>query len=124
MVVTSIPFSKGIQEPIQADLTLIPSAHVSVPRISESPVSLECTLSKEIPLDDDFNLVLGRILMVHVRDEAVIDAKRFHIDALKLDLVGRMEGNCYARTVARFETPYISIEEWEESRAGAGRPCE
>jgi flavin reductase (DIM6/NTAB) family NADH-FMN oxidoreductase RutF len=97
---------------------------VSAPRIHEYPVSLECTLFKELPLDDDFNLVLGRILMVHVRDEAVIDAKRFHIDALKLDLVGRMEGSCYARTVARFETPYVSIEEWEQSRAGAGRSRE
>jgi hypothetical protein len=51
-------------------------------------------LFTEIALDDDCNLVLrvSRILMVHMRDEAVIDAKRLHIDALKLDLVGRMAG--------------------------------
>jgi flavin reductase (DIM6/NTAB) family NADH-FMN oxidoreductase RutF len=103
MVVTSIPFPRGIQEPLQAGLTLIPSAHVSVPRIHESPVSLECTLFREIPLDDDFNLVLGRILMVHVRDEAVIDAKRFHIDALTLDLVGRMEGSCYGTSIGTID---------------------
>jgi flavin reductase (DIM6/NTAB) family NADH-FMN oxidoreductase RutF len=73
---------------------------------------------REISLDDDFNLVLGRILMVHVRDEAVIDASRLHIDAVKLDLVGRMEGSCYARTTARFEAPYISVEKWQETETG------
>jgi flavin reductase (DIM6/NTAB) family NADH-FMN oxidoreductase RutF len=124
MVVTSIPFPRGVQEPLQAGLTLIPSVRISVPRIHESPVSLECTLLREISLDDDFNLVLGRILMAHVKDEAVIDGDRLHIDALKLDLVGRMEGSCYARTIARFDAPYISIEAWKESRAGAERPGE
>ncbi len=36
--------------------------------------------------------MLGQIVMVHVRDEAVIDAERQYVDANKLDLIGRMEG--------------------------------
>jgi flavin reductase (DIM6/NTAB) family NADH-FMN oxidoreductase RutF len=114
MVDTSIPFPRGVQEPLKVGLTLAPSERVSVPRIQESPVSLECTLSREIALDSDFNLVLGRIVMAHVRDDAVIDAERLHFDALKLDLIGRMEGNSYARTVSRFEAPFVPIEKFQK----------
>jgi hypothetical protein len=35
--------------------------------------------------------MLGQILLVHVKDEAVIDRERQYIDAVKLDLIGRME---------------------------------
>jgi flavin reductase (DIM6/NTAB) family NADH-FMN oxidoreductase RutF len=43
MVFTSMPFPRGVEEPLQIGLTLAPSARVSVPRIEESPISLECT---------------------------------------------------------------------------------
>ena len=52
-----------------------------------------------------FGVVLGKILMVHVSDEAVIDAGRQYVDANKLDLIGRMEGAWYTTTRARFEMP-------------------
>ena len=58
-------------------------------------------------------LVLGRVLLVHVRDEAVIDASRQYIDANRLDLIGRMEGGWYTRTTERFEMPNIPLEEWQ-----------
>lgn len=51
----------------------------------------------------DFSLILGRIVMLHVRDEAVLDAERLYVDAAKLDLIGRMEGALYTRTRDKFE---------------------
>jgi len=33
--------------------------------------------------------------MMHIRDEAIIDAQQLYIDTAKLDLVGRMEGILY-----------------------------
>jgi flavin reductase (DIM6/NTAB) family NADH-FMN oxidoreductase RutF len=116
MVVTSIPFPSSIQEAQEAGLALVASERVSVPRILESPVSIECILIREISLDD-FNLVLGRVLMVHVKDEAVIDSTRLYIDAAQLDLIGRMEGNWYARTTSRVEVPYVSLEEWRRTKS-------
>ena len=41
--------------------------------------------------------------MLHVRDEAMLDADRLHIDAANLDLIGRMEGALYTRTHDKFE---------------------
>jgi flavin reductase (DIM6/NTAB) family NADH-FMN oxidoreductase RutF len=117
MVVTSIAFPSGVQEADEAGLTLAASEHVRVPRILQSPVSIECVLAQEVALDEDFRLVLGRVLLVHVWDDAVIDPARLHIDAAKLDLIGRMEGNWYARTTSRVETRHFSLKEWEQSKA-------
>jgi flavin reductase (DIM6/NTAB) family NADH-FMN oxidoreductase RutF len=91
MRITSIAFPKGVEEPVEAGLTLTPSERVAVPYIAEAPVSMECTFMQEVVLGS-FGLVPGRILLVHVHDNAVIDAERQYIDANKLDLIGRMEG--------------------------------
>jgi flavin reductase (DIM6/NTAB) family NADH-FMN oxidoreductase RutF len=111
MRITSIAFPKGVEEPAEADLKLVPSEKVAVPRIAASPVSMECTFMQEVVLGG-FSLVLGRILMIHVLDHAVIDAARQYVDAEKLDLIGRMEGGWYTRTTQRFEMPNIPLEEW------------
>jgi flavin reductase (DIM6/NTAB) family NADH-FMN oxidoreductase RutF len=90
----------------------VASERVTVPRILESPVAIECAFKDEVSLDHEFKLMLGQVLLVHVKDEAVIDPARLRIDAASLDLIGRMEGNWYARTTSRVEAPYISLEEW------------
>lgn len=112
MRITSIAFPKGVEEPAEANLKLVPSEKVTVPRIEASPVSMECTFMQEVALGN-FSLVLGRILTVHVQDHAVIDATRQYVDAEKLDLIGRMEGGWYTRTTERFEMPNIPLEEWK-----------
>ncbi|EKS36821.1 MULTISPECIES: flavin reductase family protein [Afipia] len=112
MRITSIAFPKGVEEPAEADLKLVPSERVAVPRIEASPVSMECTFMQEVALGG-FSLVLGRILMIHVQDHAVIDATRQYVDAEKLDLIGRMEGGWYTRTTQRFEMPNIPLAEWK-----------
>jgi flavin reductase (DIM6/NTAB) family NADH-FMN oxidoreductase RutF len=111
MRVTSIAFPKGVEEHKEAGLDLAPSARVSVPRIAQAPVSMECSFMQEIALGS-FSLVLGRILLVHIHDEAVIDPARQYVDANKLDLIGRMEGAWYTKTTARFEMPPISLDQW------------
>jgi flavin reductase (DIM6/NTAB) family NADH-FMN oxidoreductase RutF len=118
MRVTSIAFPKHVEEPSQAGLTLTASERVAVPRILNAPVSMECTFMQEVVLGS-FSLVLGRILLLHVADEAILDPERLHIDAAKLDLIGRMEGGWYTRTTERFELPNISLEDWERKRASA-----
>jgi flavin reductase (DIM6/NTAB) family NADH-FMN oxidoreductase RutF len=123
MRVTSIPFPKGVEEPKEAGLALVPSMRVDVPRIAQAPVSMECIFMQEIALGS-FSLVLGKILMVHVRDEAVIDATRLHVDATKLDLIGRMEGGWYTRTRERFEMPPIALSDWNSASAGRRRASE
>jgi flavin reductase (DIM6/NTAB) family NADH-FMN oxidoreductase RutF len=112
MRVTSIAFPRGVEEAKEAGLSLAPSERVGVPRIAQAPVSMECTLMQEVLLGG-FSLVLGRILLVHVHDEAVMDRGRQHIDAGKLDLIGRMEGAWYTKTTDRFEMPPIALDDWK-----------
>lgn len=111
MRVTSIAFPKGVEEPKEAGLRLAKSERVNVPRIEQSPISMECTFMQEISLGS-FGLVLGKILMVHVKDDAVIDGDHQYVDAKQLDLIGRMEGAWYTDTRGRFEMPSIALSDW------------
>jgi hypothetical protein len=75
-----------------------------------------CTFMQEIALGS-FALVLGKILMVHVNDEAVMDASRQYVDANKLDLIGRMEGAWDTRMRQRFEMLPIAPSDWNGASA-------
>lgn len=102
MRASSMPFPPDVSEITAVDLATSPSLRVAPPRIDDSPVAFECRFMQEIRLGN-FSLILGRIVMLHVRDEAVLDADRLYIDAAKLDLIGRMEGALYTRTRDKFE---------------------
>ena len=102
MRASSMPFPSDVSEVSAVGLQTSPSERVGPPRISESPASFECKFMQEIRLGN-FSLILGRIVMLHVRDEAVLDADRLHIDAANMDLIGRMEGALYTCTRDRFE---------------------
>ncbi|MDD2877044.1 MAG: flavin reductase family protein [Acidiphilium sp.] len=114
MNVTAIEFGPGIDELAQAGLTTLPSAKIKPPRIAESPVAMECKLHSMIEFGPDRAMVIGEVLAMHVHDDAVLDAKRCHIDTPKLDLIGRMHGGgWYSRTTERFDLPRIAVEDWE-----------
>jgi flavin reductase (DIM6/NTAB) family NADH-FMN oxidoreductase RutF len=58
-------------------------------------------------------LVLGRVLAMHVRDEAVLDAEKHYIDTPSLKLIGRMHGaGWYARTSDLFQMDRIPRSKW------------
>lgn len=118
MNVTAIEFGPEVDEFAEAGLTPAPSVKVRTPRIAESPVSFECRLMMIIELGLARSLVLGEVLLMHVRPDAVRDRERCHIDTARLKLVGRMQGNSYVRTADVLELPRISVEEWE-ARAAA-----
>ena len=50
------------------------------------------------------NVVIGRVVHVHVKDGLVDE--RFRTDPDQLAAVGRMGGTSYARTRERFELPF------------------
>jgi flavin reductase (DIM6/NTAB) family NADH-FMN oxidoreductase RutF len=106
MNVTSIDFDPHIDELAEAGLTALPSVHITPPRIAESPVAMECVLHQIVDFSPTSSLVLGRVLAMHVRDDAVLDAATAYIDTPKLHLIGRMHGTSwYARTSDLFELP-------------------
>lgn len=102
MRASSMPFPPHVSEVSAVGLQTAPSDLVAPPRITESPASFECKFMQEIRLGN-FSLILGRIVMLHIRDEAVLDLDRLHIDAANMDLIGRMEGALYTFTRNKFE---------------------
>lgn len=115
MNITAIDFEPGVNELEKAGVSILPSVRVKPPRIAESPVSMECELMHIVDLGTDNGLVLGRVVAMHVRDDAVIDAARQNIDTPRLRLIGRMHGSgWYARTSDLFLMPRIPLEKWKE----------
>jgi flavin reductase (DIM6/NTAB) family NADH-FMN oxidoreductase RutF len=88
-------------------LNPVPSSRVNPPRLAESPVCFECATVQVIRTDPgepaSGNLVIGRVLWVHV-DDAMIN-ERLHVDADQLRAIGRMGGSEYCRTRDRFAMP-------------------
>jgi flavin reductase (DIM6/NTAB) family NADH-FMN oxidoreductase RutF len=113
MNITAIDFPPEINELEQAGLTTLPSVKVKPPRIAESPVALECVRFSTIELGNDRALVMGKVVAMHVRDDAVLNQERCYIDTPKLDLIGRMHGaGAYVRTNDHFEMPRIKPSDW------------
>ncbi len=114
---TATPFAPGENELGVAGIATLPSVRVLPPRIASSPVAFECTLYQEIPLGERNALILGQVMMMHVRDDAIRDPERLHIATEQLGLVGRMHGGgWYARTTDLFRLDRLSLDDWHSGR--------
>jgi flavin reductase (DIM6/NTAB) family NADH-FMN oxidoreductase RutF len=81
-----------------------PSTKVRPPRVAESPVAFECTLDQIVQIGTGglaANVVFGRIVAAHVRDDVI--GPDGSPDSVKLDLVGRMGGDDYVTTRDAFK---------------------
>ncbi|MEZ6124011.1 MAG: flavin reductase family protein [Planctomycetaceae bacterium] len=87
-------------------LTSLSGTRVRAPRVAESPVQFECEVLQILKIGDGpggANIVIGRILYVHVSD-AVLGADGV-ADPDLLNAIGRMGGKDYCRTGDRFSLP-------------------
>ncbi len=87
-------------------LTPVPAERVKAPRVKEARACFECVLHQIVPVGQGplaANLIIGRILQVHV-DDGVLDDKG-NVDPAALDTIGRMGGDGYALTRDRFRLP-------------------
>jgi flavin reductase (DIM6/NTAB) family NADH-FMN oxidoreductase RutF len=117
MNITGIEFGPEVDEIAEAKLATLPSVKVKPPRIALSPVALECERLTTVEIGDSRVIVIGRVLLLHVRDDCVLDPEKCYIDTPKLHLVGRMHGRgWYARTTDRFELKRIDVKDWEARR--------
>ncbi len=121
MNMTAIAFEPGVNELCEAGVDTCPSVRIKPPRIAGSPVAMECKLMQIVDLGTDTGLVLGRVLAMHIRKDAVMDAAKLHIDTPKLKLIGRMHGNWYTRTSNLFQMDRISHPDWQAGKSNAIR---
>jgi flavin reductase (DIM6/NTAB) family NADH-FMN oxidoreductase RutF len=96
----SLPY--GENELVPAGLHTRDSSVVRPPRITESPVSLECKEWGTLHIGDN-RVVIGLVKRLHLRDE-LFDEETNRVRSEKLFLIGRMASpNWYCRTRDRFE---------------------
>lgn len=123
MNITAIEFEPIVNELEEAGLATLPSVRVKPPRIAQSPVAMECELIQIVDLGKDNGLVLGRVLAMHIRDDAVIEAEKHYIDTPKLKLIGRMHGTgWYARTSDLFQMDRIPVGKWQRIEPSSAEP--
>ena len=105
VVVAAEPLAHGESEYELASLTPIACEAIKPPRVKESPVCFECETMQVIRTNPGQpaggNVVMGRVLRMHV-DDALVN-ERMHIDQGAIGLVGRMGGLSYCFTRERFE---------------------
>jgi len=89
----------GVSELDLSKEPTLPSVKVKPPRLANSPVQLECSLLKIVEVEGT-GLILGRVGMVHAKDEVVSDGR---VDPRKLTFVGRLGGDSYCRVGDLFE---------------------
>ena len=76
-------------------------------------MNMECERLVLLDVGIHRTIVAGRVVAMHVREDAVIDLAKCYIDTPKLNLIGRMHGRgWYVRTTDRFEIPRIDVEDW------------
>lgn len=95
----------GVSEFDFSGLASSPSTIVRPPRVAQSAACFECRTLQVIRTNpgqpSGGNIVLGQVVHVYVRDDAIND--RLHIDPAKLDAIGRLGGSGYCTTRDRFE---------------------
>lgn len=108
MSVTAEGLSYGESEFALAGLEAVDSVRVRPPRVGGAPVAYECETMQVVRTNPGVpgggNLVIGRVVMVHVREDLHDGA--CHIDPETLDATGRMAGLGYCTTRDRFELPW------------------
>lgn len=104
---TAEPLAYGESEFELAGFTRAPSVAVRPWRVAESPVAFECRTLQVIRTNPGVaaggNIVIGRVVHVFVRDDAINE--RLHVDPDVLDTIGRMGGLEYCTTRERFRQP-------------------
>lgn len=103
---TSAVLPHGESEFEKFGIASAPAQRVKPPRVAASPASFECRVDRIVRVGEGplaGNIVIGRILCLHV-DDSVLGADG-RIDPAKLDTIGRMGGDLYSRTTDRFAIP-------------------
>lgn len=116
MNATATDFPHGHAEPDALGIALTPGVKVRVPRVAAAPAALECREVQTLTIGRT-RIILGEVLGLTLRADAVQDAARHHVDTAALDLIGRLGGRgTYAHTRDTFTIDRIPFEEWQKGQ--------
>jgi flavin reductase (DIM6/NTAB) family NADH-FMN oxidoreductase RutF len=121
MNLCAVDFPPEVDEIEIAGFDLVPSERVAPGRIAQAPVSLECRRYVMLQPGRERYIVLGEVVMLHVRD-GLIDPATLRVDHGAHAPIGRLFGGGYVKTRERFEMPRISYQAWQAAKDGAQDP--
>jgi flavin reductase (DIM6/NTAB) family NADH-FMN oxidoreductase RutF len=102
MNLTAGEYGPEVDEFALAQLTQAASEVVSVPRVAESPVSMEARLTQIVPLTgSDYSIVIGEIVRWHIADGLL--APDGLIDIAKIRPIARLARDEYTKFGEVFE---------------------
>ena len=100
----SVDAPADVSEIDYAGIETVPSVLVAPPLIASSPVSFECRKVAALDIGALQTVVIGEILMAHVRDEFITDPDRVYFDTPAMKLIGRTHGSgWYVRNSDSFQ---------------------
>lgn len=124
MNLSSVDAPRDVSEIDYAGIATVPSDTIAPPRIATAPVSFECRKLEMLEVGRLQSVVIGEILMAHIRDEFIADPEKLYLDTPAMKLVGRTHGaGWYARTSDQFKVdrPHYDAGRAEATR-GKGKP--
>lgn len=92
MNICSIDAPADVSEVDYAGLSTSPSTVVAPPRIATSPVSFECRKAASMEIGVGQTIIVGEILVTHVKDEFISDREKVYLDTPAMKLIGRTHG--------------------------------
>jgi flavin reductase (DIM6/NTAB) family NADH-FMN oxidoreductase RutF len=107
---TGTDFPAGLSEAEECGVRLEPSERVSVPRVAESPVAVECRLHSTVRLGDS-TVVFGAVQAITAWESVVRDG-RPRIESLQP--LARLGGNEWSTIGEIREIPRIPYKKWTE----------
>jgi flavin reductase (DIM6/NTAB) family NADH-FMN oxidoreductase RutF len=108
MNISAANFPPDQSELDASNLATAHSVHVTVPRIAQAQVSLECKLFSNQALGEN-TLIIGEIVMFHVADHLM--GPRLHVS--NFAPLGRLGSpSVYCRTTDRFDIARVSYAQW------------
>jgi flavin reductase (DIM6/NTAB) family NADH-FMN oxidoreductase RutF len=94
---SSAEVARSVDEFSLAGLTAAPSRLVRAPRVSESPVSLECVVTDIYELPNEAaefsSMVMGRVLGIYIADDVIVEGR---VSAAALRPIARLGYRDYA----------------------------
>ena len=118
MNLTCMDAPPEVDELAAACIATVPASVVAVPRIASAPVAFECRTLHRIETGPGQNVIIGEVLMAHVRDEFILDAERMHFDSPAMALIARLHGSgWYSRQTDLFQMARPTYAEWRALQA-------
>ena len=117
MNMTSADAPEEVDELTYANIETLPSTVVKPDRIASSPVNFECRCLESLNIGPRQTIIIGEILMTHIKDEFILDKKKIYLDTPAMKLIGRVHGSgWYARTSDLFKMDRVAYDDGKSSK--------